>query len=142
MSNIHLRPRSKLWINCVGAGIWLSGVVWLIVHYLVNQQDAFGLQTTPSEIWSLKVHGAFAFLALWTGGLIWGVHVVRAWKGGRHRWSGGLLFTGLAVLIATGYLLYYVGDEHARDIISWIHWILGLMLPVAYLMHRIAKHIR
>jgi hypothetical protein len=141
MSNIHLRPRSKLWINCVGAGVWLSGAAWLIVHYLVKPQDAFGLQNTSTEIWWLRVHGAFAFLALWTGGLLWGVHVVRAWKGGRHRWSGGALFTALAILIATGYLLYYVGNEHARDIISSCHWLLGLVIPVCYLMHRIAKHI-
>jgi hypothetical protein len=141
MSNIHLRPRSKLWINCVGAGVWLSGAVWLLVHYLVKPQDAFGLQNTSSEVWWLRVHGAFAFLALWTGGLLWGVHIVRAWKGGRHRWSGGSLFAVLSILIVTGYLLYYVGNEQARDIISLVHWILGLAIPIAYLIHRLAKHI-
>jgi hypothetical protein len=141
MSNIHLRPRSKLWINCVGAGVWLSGSVWLLVHYLVKPQDAFGLQNTSSEVWWLRVHGAFALLALWTGGLLWGVHIARAWKNGRHRWSGGSLFAVLSVLIATGYLLYYVGNEQARDIISLVHWILGLVIPIAYLIHRLAKHI-
>jgi len=94
---------------------------------------------TSSEVWWLRVHGAFAFLALWTGGLLWGVHVVRAWKRGHHRWSGGALFIVLSILIVTGYLLYYVGNEGARNIISWIHWILGLAIPVAYLIHRIAK---
>jgi hypothetical protein len=139
MSNIHLRPRSKLWINCVGAGVWISGAAWLIARYVVKSQDALGLQNTSSEVWWLRVHGAFAFLALWTGGLLWGVHVVRAWKRGHHRWSGGALFTVLSILIVTGYLLYYVGNEGVRDIISWIHWILGLAIPVAYLIHRVAR---
>ena len=45
-----------------------------------------------------------------------------------------------AILIVTGYLLYYVGNERVRNIISGVHWILGLAIPLAYLLHRIAKH--
>jgi hypothetical protein len=141
MSNIHLRPGSKTWINAVGFGVWLSGVAWLIDHYFLKSEDALGLPNASAEVWWLRIHGAFAFLALWTAGLLWGVHVVRAWKGRRHRWSGGTLFTVLAVLIVTGYLLYYVGDERVRTIISGVHWIIGLAIPLAYLLHRIAKHL-
>jgi hypothetical protein len=117
----------------------MSGAAWLVVHHLVKPQDAFGLQNTSSEVWWLRVHGAFAFLALWTGGLLWGVHVVRAWRRGHNRWSGGALFAALSILIVTGYLLYYVGNEHARDIISWIHWVLGLAIPMSYGIHRLLK---
>jgi hypothetical protein len=140
LANIHLTGHAKHWINAVGAGVWISGAGWLWVHYLLPRQDAFGLN--PAEPWWLKAHGAFAFLALWTGGLLWGLHVVKAWHEHRHRWSGGTLFGLLLVLIATGYLLYYAGDERVRGIVSPTHWILGLSLPVIYLLHRTVKKIR
>jgi hypothetical protein len=45
------------------------------------------------------------------------------------------------LLILSGYFLYYVGDDRSRQIISKTHWILGLLLPLAYLIHRLAKKI-
>jgi uncharacterized BrkB/YihY/UPF0761 family membrane protein len=97
------------------------------------------LSVNPAEPWWLKVHGAFGFLAVWSGGLMWGLHVVKAWRRRRHRWSGGTLIGALLLLIASGYFLYYVGDDAARQAISKLHWILGLLLPLAYLVHRLAK---
>ena len=140
MANIHLAARAKNWINAVGAGVWASGAGWLCIHYLLPRPNAFGL--SPAEPWWLKAHGAFAFLALWTGGLLWGVHVVKAWHERRHRWTGGALFGLLLVLIVTGYLLYYAGDDQVRGIVSPTHWILGLCLPMVYVVHRIVKKIR
>lgn len=139
LMTIHLSNRIKTWINCIGLGVWISGAAWLIVHYWPGSQDVPGLQVSPAGPWWLKVHGAFAFLATWTGGLLWGLHVVKAWHRRRHRWSGGLLIGSLLVLIVSGYLLYYVGEESARQDISLLHWILGLLIPVAYLAHRLAK---
>jgi hypothetical protein len=139
MAAIHLTNRAKHWINAVGIGVWLSGAGWLCAHYLFARQNEFGLPDSPAEPWWLKAHGAFAFLALWTGGLLWGVHVAKAWREHRHRWSGGTLFGLLLVLILSGYLLYYVGEEHLRATISAAHWILGLLLPLIYLTHRLAK---
>ena len=141
MSGIRLANRVKTWINLIGLGVWISGGAWLVVHYWVNAQDGGELFVSPAEPWWLKVHGAFAFLAVWTGGLMWGLHIVRAWHRRRHRWSGGTLIGAVLVLIVSGYFLYYVGDERPRQIISLTHWILGLVLPVAYLTHRLAKKI-
>ena len=135
--NIHLSKRTRLLINSVGIGIWSSGAGWLIVHYLVKSENVFG--RNPSEPTWLKIHGAFGFLAIWTFGVLWGMHIVKAWHRHWHRRSGGTLFAALATLIATGYLLYYVADEPARQTISVFHWVLGLLLPLAYLLHRLAK---
>jgi hypothetical protein len=141
MANIHLTKRTKRWINAVGAGTWVSGAGWVGMHFLFGAPNEFGLQSSPAEPWWLKVHGAFAFLTLWTGGLLWGMHVVKAWHERRHRWTGSTLFGLLLILIISGYLLYYVGDDHLRAIVSATHWILGLLLPLIYLMHRIAKKV-
>ena len=85
---------------------------------------------------------AFAFLALWTRGILWGIHVVKAWGTRRHRWSGSILFATLLFLIVSGYLLYYVADDEARNAVSWSHWILGIVLPLAYVAHRTANKVR
>ena len=139
MAVIHLTKPTRVWINCVGAGVWASGVAWLIAHYLLRSQDAFGLPRNASEPVWLAIHGAFAYASVWTGGMLWALHVVKAWRARRHRISGATMFGALTVLIVSGYLLYYVADDRARSLISWIHWLVGLLLPVAYLIHRIKK---
>ena len=40
----------------------------------------------PSEPWWLKAHGAFAFLSLWTAGVLWSLHVPKAADGERIRY--------------------------------------------------------
>jgi choline-glycine betaine transporter len=45
----------------------------------------------------------------------------------RRNHRSGLSILGMvALLIATGYGLYYVGDEQARPWISCVHWLIGL----------------
>jgi hypothetical protein len=139
MANIYLSPPAKWWINIIGTGVWGTGVGWLVAHYLLRVPGDFGIPTHPAEPWWLRVHGAFAFLAIWTGGMLWGVHVVKAWREHRHRWSGGFLLGLLLLLITTGFLLYYVGSDEVRVVVSKTHWITGLTLPLLYLLHRIAK---
>jgi hypothetical protein len=139
MTGIYLPDRTKNWINGVGLGVWVSGAVWLGIHYLARPQDTLGLPGNSAETWSLKVHGAFAFLAIWGGGFLWGFHIIKAWPREQHRWSGGTLITVSLLLILSGYLLYYVGDERSRQFISLVHWILGLGLPIVYLTHRLTK---
>jgi hypothetical protein len=141
MAVVHLPGTTKTWINFVGIGVWFTGLGWVIVHFLIKPQDPLSFANSSSEPLWLKIHGAFAFLALWTGGMLWGIHVVKAWGARRHRWSGSTLFGAFLILIVTGYLLYYVADDRTRNAISWIHWLLGLALPLAYLVHRLAKKI-
>jgi hypothetical protein len=142
MAVIHLPGTTKTWINFVGIGVWFTGLAWVIVHFLIEPKDSLGFaSTSPEPLW-LKIHGGFAFLALWSGGMLWGIHVLKAWGTQRRRWSGSVLFGAFLILSVTGYLLYYVADDGARHAISWTHWVLGIGLPFAYLAHRLAKKIR
>ncbi len=138
---VRLAGRNKLWVNLTGAGVWTSGVLWLVFHYFMVRQGEFGPERSPLEPWWLKLHGAFAFAALWIGGLLWGLHVVNGWRQNRRRWSGGALFGGFLALILTGYLLYYIGDDQPRAVVSLIHWIIGLAIPVAYAVHRLLSRL-
>ena len=132
------RPR-RLALYIIGIGVWLSGGLWLLFHYFLVQQGEFGPTPHPLEPWWLKLHGAFAFATIWIFGLLWGVHVTRFWPSGRRRWSGGVMTGVLAWLIVSGYLLYYIGEDKARSVVSILHWGLGLACPVFFLWHRIHR---
>jgi hypothetical protein len=143
MSRRH-RPTARLThrrrhaVHMVGLGVWLSGATWLLFHYFAPSGGEFGATTHPLEPWALKLHGAFAFAALWICGLLWGVHIVNGWSTRLRRGTGGALFGALAWLILSGYLLYYLGDETLRPAVSLLHWTIGLAVPIAFIAHRLA----
>jgi hypothetical protein len=124
-------------IDATGIVLWTSGVGWLAFHNFVRTPGEFGPSQSPYEPWWLKVHGAAAFLTLFTLGLVWGVHVLKGWASGKRRRSGGGLLALLMALSLTGCLLYYVGDDELRAAVALAHWIPGLALPGVYLVHRV-----
>ena len=130
-------PR-RLGIYAVGVGIWLTGVFWLLFHYFLVRQGELGPSPHQLEPWWLELHGAFAFASIWTVGSLWEVHVSRNWPVKQRRWSGSALVGILLWLILSGYLLYYLGDERVRPIVSILHWALGLVIPLSFLVHRFA----
>lgn len=136
---VRAGPAARLGIVLVGCGLWLSGGLWLIFHYFMRRPGEWGPEPHELEPWWLRLHGAFAFMALWTIGLLWGVHVVRGWNTGRNRWTGGLLLGWLLLQICTAWLLLYATDQGPLELVSPIHWIAGLCLPLAYLLHRFAR---
>lgn len=140
---VWLSRGHKLLVAVVGVGLWASGGLWLIYHHFMRTVGEWGPEPNVLEPWWLKIHGLFAFLALWTLGLLWGVHIVKAWGTGRRRWSGPILLAWVAAQVITGYLLLYAGDDGPWGLVSPTHWIAGLALPVAYGVHRLLfRHAR
>lgn len=129
------RPR-RLALYCVGLGVWLSGALWLIFHYFLVRKTAFGPSPHPLEHWWLSLHGLFAFAALAMFGFLWGMHIVGGWESRRRRLSGSLLSVTSAILVATGYLLYYPPTDGSLPAIALLHWIVGLMAVIPFLVHR------
>lgn len=123
-------------VNSIVAGVWATGVLWLVYHYLLRQPGEFGPQPHPLEPWWLRLHGAFAFGALWVVGLLSSSHLLNGWASRRRRWSGSTLLAVAIVLSLSGYLLYYAGDERMRAFVSVLHWGLGLAAPLAFAWHR------
>jgi hypothetical protein len=130
------KPLVSYWsVYAVCFGVWASGALWLLLHYFFIEQTDFGLTHHPLEHWSLVAHGAFAFASLWLVGFLWGTHVVKRWRLRRHRKTGGVLFGVMCLLILTGYLLYYLSSDEWRASTSYVHWIIGLGMPLALLAH-------
>ncbi len=126
----------KYWpVHAVTLGVWATGSVWLIFHYFLTVQTAFGPAHHPLEHGSLVAHGACAFAGLWLMGYLWGTHVTRGWRLKRHRKSGGALFGVMVLLIASGYLLYYLSSDEWRAATSIAHWVIGVASPVFFLTH-------
>lgn len=132
------RPR-RLGVYAVALGLWGSGIAWLILRYGFRREGPFGPESHPLEPWALKLHGAFAFAALWAMGLLWAAHIVNGWDAKRRRWSGSALLGLLLFLTVTGYLLYYAGGDDLRAAVSLLHWIAGLGALAVFLLHRFTR---
>jgi hypothetical protein len=87
------------------------------------------------EPWILRLHGGAALLALIQFGTLLPSHVARGWRVGQNRAPGAVVVAGVALLLASGYGLYYVGNESGRAAISALHWITGIALIPLFLTH-------
>lgn len=123
----------------------LSGVVWLVVHY--GWGAGAGELPNPLEPWLMRLHGAAAFGALFTAGILAAGHVPHGWHmtmmAARHhkrramqRRTGLLMCVLGAGAVASGYLLYYFAPESVRAWLGWGHAAVGLALAGLLPWHR------
>jgi hypothetical protein len=136
----HLRTaklaRWQIQLLCWSGGIlWLTGAAWLLLHNFGQIKGAFGPETNPLEPWMLRLHGMAMIASLVGVGSLLVVHVWKGWAYPHQKLIGSLLLGIVGVLVLTGYLLYYVGSEEQRNLISLIHWLVGLLLPIIFLVH-------
>lgn len=144
--------RALLW---GGAALVGTGLGWLALHTWWPQATPFGPQPHPAAAWLLRAHGVLAWALTALGGAVWQGHVRPAWRLEKRRWGhhrrlhGGVLrgATGafsagaMVVMLATAAGLQYAPDE-AHAALSWLHWILGLVLAGAALVHWRSRHRR
>jgi hypothetical protein len=111
-----------------------SGLAQLGLHYTVGA--GAGELPHPLEPWLLRLHGAAAMAALFTFGSLAAHHAPRGWRMGRQRRGGAGLWALLALLAASGWVLYYAANEATRPAIGLLHAGLGLVLTLGVLWHR------
>ena len=132
-----LSPTIRRSLYVISLGVWISGTLWLVLHHFFPKQGEFGPETNPMEPWFLKAHGAFALASIWIFGLLWNAHISKLWPSTRRRLSGSLIIGVIVCLTLTGYLLYYVGEDKPRSVISVLHWGIGLASPIFFAWHRV-----
>ena len=128
---MRLAPSLRWSLYSAGLALLASGAAWLYVRYGVP--DASRPRALLSA--SMRIHGAAAMAALVLAGAVTALHVKAAWMDRRNITSGVVLAVSLLIIVITGYLLYYVGDESARALASAAHWLLGLGAPIALWWH-------
>jgi hypothetical protein len=141
-SPLRLSESRERWAYVIGLGTWISGALWLAFHHFVRTQTEFGELPHPLEPWLIRIHTAFAFAAIWMCGVVWAAHIQPSWRQQALRRSGIALLAVLVVLVASAYLLFYLGDEQARAVVSVVHWALGLALPGWLLVHVVSQQRR
>jgi hypothetical protein len=116
-------------------GSWLTGTTFFMLSRFVEIEGEFGPEKHPWQSPILAAHGAFAFLMLLAIGALWLNHVPAGWRSGRSRRLGITLVVATALMVISGWVLYYAAGETLRPLIGNIHFALGLLLPVAVATH-------
>jgi hypothetical protein len=91
----------------VFGALWLSGCIWMVLHFGFPQASPFGPLPNPWEPFILRVHGWLAVAAVFLVGWITAGHVSQRWRRARQRVSGMMLAGCTLLLVLTGYALYY-----------------------------------
>lgn len=112
---MRLPASLRVALYALGVMVGASGITWLFAREASRRLAAV----------SMQVHGSAAMALLVLIGAVAALHAPTGWREGKNRASGALLAGVLAVLLATGALLYYLGDENARSVASIVHWTVG-----------------
>jgi hypothetical protein len=133
--HVRLSPAQRLSIHCIVGMLWLSGCAWLILDQFFTGRGPFGAIPNPAEAPLLLLHGVISILSMYLFGWITARHVLRWWPARSRRWSGGGLAAFIAILIVSGFALFFLsGDE-------WIHYsavsheVLGLAVTAFAIRH-------
>jgi hypothetical protein len=129
---LRLSPRHRRWFYATSLLLFASGAAWLALSWVRGGADA---PPHPWQPWLLKLHGAAAMLILLVLGTLIPLHIRRGWKAGVNRLTGALMVGGAALLVLTGYGLYYAGSDRLREFTANVHDILGLAAPLLLLWH-------
>jgi hypothetical protein len=133
--------RWQIWLLTIsGTVLWLTGAAWLLLHYYGQIEGEFGPESNPVEPWMLRLHGGALLPALLGFGGLFVVHMPKGWNDRRQRLIGLGLTSLIGLLILTGYLLYYAGDDGLRGWVSLIHWAIGLGVPAIFIWHYVSRN--
>ena len=130
-----LSARHERWLDAALLLAYATGLAWMILHYGFNRDGELEDSWRIAETWMLHTHGAAAMAALVAFGSLLPLHIPSAWKLRRNLASGLSMLGAMALLVATGWLLYYASGESLRAASSYIHMGIGTLAPLALLWH-------
>jgi hypothetical protein len=121
----------KMAIHCTAATVGLSGLLWFILHDLIDD---------PGELTHLllTLHGVSAYAMLVAVGSLLPVHVRMGWLRRRNRLTGLAVITTVTVLGITALMLYY-GSEEVQTPAKWVHLAFGAGSLVLFPVHAFGR---
>ncbi len=84
----RLSRRHERYLYLTGTLLAVSGVGWLIEHYLLRPPGVPTLGPHPSEAWWMRLHGAAVIGFLVAFGALLPGHIVQNWRQRANRYSG------------------------------------------------------
>jgi hypothetical protein len=124
----------SLALLAVLALLWLSGLYWLLLHYVWARPGDFGVIRHPLEAPTLLVHGIVAMFALFLLGWFAGRHAGAVSSGRRVR-SGWPLTIMTGVLLLAGCAQLFLTSAAWQSAIAVVHEAIGVALPLPLLVH-------
>lgn len=128
--------RLTLW--AAFAALWASGCLWLVLHLGLEKQTEFGPVPSPWEAPVMRIHGWLALAGVFLLGWIGGSHVLERWPARRNRNSGLVLAATGALLVLSGYALYYTTDR-VQSVAALVHEVLGGAAILLALVHWVRR---
>lgn len=129
-------PRWHEWSIYLGFGILLlTGLAWLAFDKWVRISGEFGPEHHPGQHLLIIIHGIVAYAFLIVVGALIPVHVKVGWSTARNKVSGLTTASLLGFVALTALGLYYAGGDTAREWSSLAHWIVGIVVAPALLIH-------
>ena len=115
--------------------LYATGIIWLILHYLLVTESEYVAIQSPLEPLVMVIHGSMVPFFLMVVGALFPLHIERAWKSKKNIITGIIVLTVIAVLIGSGCLLYYCGNETLRKFSSLSHSIIGALVVPVFIAH-------
>jgi hypothetical protein len=115
--------------------LWVSGCAWLCLDQFAMQRGPFGNAPHPLEPPMLLIHGVASVASLYLFGWIGARHALRWWAGGLRRISGGMLAAILALLILSGFALFFLSSDAWQRYAAAAHDVLGVAVTLFALQH-------
>jgi hypothetical protein len=125
----------RIAIYLVMGGLWLSGGVWLLLQYCFRNSGEFGLQPHPLQPSVLLVHGMLAVAGTWLLGWISRGHALEGWRQQQRRPSGGGLWLLCALLVSSGFALFYITSDTVHDVTAGAHEVFGAVVTIPTMVH-------
>jgi hypothetical protein len=124
--------RLAIWV--VLGALWASGCGWLALHFGFEVPTAFGPLPNPWEASVIEAHGILAVAAVFLIGWVSASHIRERWTGRRNRISGMTLAAVAALLVVSGYMLYYSTDR-SHAVAAAAHEVIGVLAVVLAITH-------
>jgi hypothetical protein len=129
MSRLGKMPNwQRLFVICTMMTCSIAGLLYLLGHQFQIQRMILGSHQI------LAVHGAAAMLATLAFGSVLPFHIKAGYQSKRQWWSGFSQIGFLTILLISAALLYY-GPEEMRDAAIEVHWIVGVLFLLTFLVH-------
>jgi hypothetical protein len=136
-------PRAQRWLVYASSALLvISGLAWAFVHYFGDAAGVDSRAALAFNAFTMKLHGGAAMAALIVVGTLLPHHVPSGWTAKLNRKSGVTTLTIASILVLTGYLLYYVGDDTYRQLASYFHLGAGLVFAGFLIFHVVNRHER
>ena len=132
---IRLSKVHEFIIYLIAVIVIISGFLWLYFDFFIRVETEFSLQVHPLQNTFLILHGSSSIIFLIALGSVLPIHIFKAWKTKNNRLSGGFFLLLFTILILTGIGLFYSAVEDNRRILSVLHWVIGILFPIFFVIH-------